>query len=479
MSFRKSIPNFLFAVLCLGLILSACSPAATQAPQMPVEPATPTPEIFNPVDPSPTQSGSTLPMTCQVTDLSVYINEEWGYCFAYPIEYTLDDSRAEEGTVSLYGPPLDENADPIRVNLEVTIQPVPEESSLSSLVSAYLTLFRNVTLPVEITREPWRLGSEPGEKIEPVPGLLSSRVIMALHDDSLFTLRFHPSDIDYAKAALDALTQTMTGSFAFLDGNMPLAAGTESVSWPEFGREISLTYDSPLSPWVETQTVAEVPLSDQILFAESRPAYAQFRFTGYQAGRPYQLPLLPVEDNIAQVMVFRTADFPGYGDDASTGFVNQQMALQNLLDTGVDPARCAQSTTGEFTLPFLPWINAQQTFCAQPQILEFHGGRGVRYISEYSQGPEPVLDQHVFYTFQGLTDDGQFYISAIFPVETGIFPVEPAPCPRCSDPNYNPFPEWQALIAEQLAQLNMQAIDEFTPSLSTLDDLVQSIQIGE
>jgi hypothetical protein len=90
-----------------------------------------------------------------------------------------------------------------------------------------------------------------------------------------------------------------------------------------------------------------------------------------------------------------------------------------------------------------------------------------------------VLDQHVFYTFQGLTDDGQFYVSAVFPVETGIFPTEPASCPKCSDPNYNPFPEWQALLAEQLAQLNAQGADEFAPSLTTLDELVQSIQIRE
>ena len=302
-------------------------------------------------------------------------------------------------------------------------------------------------------------------------------MILALHDDLLFTLRFHPSGIDYAKPDLEALTQTVTGSFAFLDEATSPASRKETINWSEFGRNLSLTYDSSLAPWVEAQTVPEVPMSGEILFAESRPMYAQFRFAGYQGGRPYQLPLLPIENHIPQVMIFRTRDFPGYGDDSAIGFVNQLQALKKLLATGVDPAICAQPITGEFALPFLPWLNYHQVFCSQSQILAFPGGKGVRYLTFYSQGPNPVLDQHVFYTFQGVTDDGDFYVSAVFPVETGIFPTEPSPCPKCGEPDYNPFPEWQALLSDQLTRLNAQDTEKFVPSLTTLDELIQSIQI--
>ena len=202
-------------------------------------------------------------MTCQVTDLNVYINEEMGYCFAYPTQYTLDESRTAECIISLLGPPLDDFADPIRVSLEIMTRPVPEGSKLASLVDAYLTLFANANMPVATTREPTKVGSENAEKVEPIPGLLSSRVILALQDDLLFTLRFHPSDIDYAKPDLDALTQTVTGSFAFLNGATPPASRKETVSWSEFGKRISLAYDSGLAPWVEAQTVPTVPMSGQ------------------------------------------------------------------------------------------------------------------------------------------------------------------------------------------------------------------------
>jgi hypothetical protein len=482
MSVKKICQRYsLIAMLWVVFFIAACVPIAApepmEEPGLITEPLTPTPEIFNPVNPSPTSSGSTLPMTCQVTDLNVYINEEWGYCFAYPAQYALDETQAAEGIVSLYGPALDDFADPVRVSLEITTRPVPEGSKLASLVDAYLTLFANTNMPVVTTREPSKVGSENAEKVEPIPGLLSSRVILALHDNLLFTLRFHPSDIDYAKPDLDALTQTVTGSFAFLEGTTPPASRKESVNWSEFGKNITLIYDSSLAPWVEAQSIPAVPMSDQVLFAESRPTYAQFRFAGYQGGRPYQLPLLPIENHIPQVMVFRTADFPG--DDSATGFVNQLQELKDLVTTGLDPAICAQPSSGEFALPFLPWLNYHQTFCSQPQILAFPGGKGVRYLTFYSQGPNPVLDQHVFYTFQGVTDDGEFYVSAAFPVETGIFPTEPSPCPKCGEPDYNPLPEWQALLSEQLTQLNAQDAEQFEPSLMILDELIQSIQIDD
>ena len=442
---------------------------------MPAVPSAPTPEIFNPLNPSPTPPDSTLPLTCQVTDLNVYVNEEWGYCFAYPATFTVDESQTEEGILRLSGPPLENNTNPAHVSLEVRTQPVPENSELSLLVDAFLVPFRDGAW--EIRRESWRLGDENAEKLEPIPGLLSSRIVIALHKNILFTLLFQPLDLRFAIMDLNLLTQTVNGSFAFLEEMIPPASKLQTVSWFEFGKNISLTYDSLLAPWVEAQTVPAVPVSDQILFAEAHPAYAQILFLGFGAGRLYELPLLPFENRVAQVMVFQTADFSGFGDDNPQGFVNQSQALKDLLGRAVEPSRCAQPIAGEPAMPFLPWVNARQSFCAQPQIIEFANGKGIRYLSHYAQDPSPVLDQHVFYTFQGLTDDGQFYVSAFFPVETGIFPVEPPACPKCGEPDYDPFAEWTATLTEQLNQLNAQTEDAYIPSLDLLDNLIRSIRI--
>lgn len=479
MMLKRPHPYSIFLSLCLVILILVvgCMPVPTQGPQAPVEPATPTPEIFNPLDPSPTLSESDLPMTCQVTDLNVYVNKEWGYCFAYPLDFDIDASRASEAIVTIHGPALEDNANPVRASLELSTQLVSQGSTLTPLVDAFLTSFGDIPQPIQ--REPAVLGNVPAEKLEPVPGLLSSRVIIALHESILFTLRFHPSDLEIAKEDLEELTQTVTGSFAFLPPIAQPVSRVQTVSWYEFDREISLSYDSLLAPWVEGWTVPAVPVSDQVMFSESQPSFAQIRFLGFQGGRAYDLPIYPVENRMAQVRVYRTADFAGYGDDAPTGFLNQLQALKDMLQRGIEPARCVAPVTGEPVMPFLPWVNSRQTFCAQPEILEFNGGRGIRYLTYYSQDPSPVLDQQVFYTFQGLTDDGQFYIAAFFPVQTGIFPTEPPACPECSDPNYNPIPAWTALLTGQVNQLNAQSADEFAPSLKLLDNVIQSIRIGQ
>jgi hypothetical protein len=258
-----------------------------------------------------------------------------------------------------------------------------------------------------------------------------------------------------------------------------LASQWETASFSEFGQNISLSYDPALTLQAETRTVPAVPPSDQIMFAEAHPAYAQIRFPAFQPGRFYDLPLLPWDDRVAQVRIFQTADFPGFGDDSAQGFVSQLQQLKALLETGLNAERCAQPLTSyEQALPFLPWINMQQAFCAQPEIIEFSGGKGIRYLSYYAQDPSPVMDYLVFYTFQGLTDDGQFYVAAFFPVQTGIFPADPPECAKCGDPNYNPLVDWQTVLTEQLNRLNNQPADDFVPSLTVLDEMITSIQIG-
>ncbi len=78
-------------LLTVFLLINACTPAAGVP-----APASATPNIMPRLDPSPTPSGSTLPLTCQVTDLQVYINEMDGYCFAYPMRFTLGDQPSDQ-----------------------------------------------------------------------------------------------------------------------------------------------------------------------------------------------------------------------------------------------------------------------------------------------------------------------------------------------------------------------------------------------
>jgi hypothetical protein len=449
------------------------APQALHAPEF-----TPTPEIFNPLQPSPTASKNDLPLTCQVTDLEVYINQEWGYCFAYPSGYDLDDAQGANGTVALYGPPLDVSLEPVQVSLVISPVLVPSGSQLSALADAYLSSAAFQNLPWDISRQITQLGGEPAEVLEPLPGRLSYRQVLALHQDRLYTLQFSPVDVNLASSDLEAMYQTVTGSFAFFP-TQSIATSIVTTSWYEFGRNIQFSYDSRLAPWVEASTIPAIPASENILFAEAHPVYAQFRCLGFQGGRLYDLPMLPFENRVAQANIFQTADFPGYGDDQALGFPSQLDALQAFLKSP-DFDRCGHLyAEDELSLPILPWLYARQAFCSQPKILEFDGGKGVRYLTFYTQDPSPVLDRQIFYTFQGLTEDGKFYIAAFLPVTTGIFPVDPPDCPRCGDPNFNPFVEWEEVTSQELSQLNGLESADFLPHLTALDEMIKTLQIGD
>src|SRR5690606_834435 len=67
-------------------------------------------------------------------------------------------------------------------------------------------------------------------------------------------------------------------------------------------------------------------------------------------------------------------------------------------------------------LPMLPRHNAVQMFALAPRYIDFANGAGVRYVTAYAQQLAEFDQYTLFYTFQGLTDDGASYVSAQFPL---------------------------------------------------------------
>lgn len=187
--------------LIIILTSSGCVPASTSP-----TPAIPTPNIMPRLDPSPTPSDSTLPLTCQITDLNVYINEADGYCFAYPLRFTMDGSTVR-------GSALDNSADPIHATLTVEISPASDKS-LREQAESFLKEF-SAADPASYTWTQVPVGGEAGWMVEPVPARLSFRIVFVQHNGNLFRLMCWPVDIPEAQTDLDELTQTTLGSFAF------------------------------------------------------------------------------------------------------------------------------------------------------------------------------------------------------------------------------------------------------------------------
>ena len=134
-------------------------------------------------------------------------------------------------------------------------------------------------------------------------------------------------------------------------------------------------------------------------------------------------------------------------------------------------------------LPAVPFFIAQQVFASNIQAISFLDGGGVRFLTEYAQYPASVNNHDLFYNFQGLTRDGNYYIIAILPItapvlaETSdggaVIPPGGVPYPDITSPN----PDIQNYYASVSDLLDSLPPDAFSPTLSKLDALIQSIQV--
>ena len=182
----------------------------------------------------------------------------------------------------------------------------------------------------------------------------------------------------------------------------------------------------------------------------SYPEHIQFSFVGYPLSGTFHDP---------RIMIYPVDAYRSIFPYANDIFDNLQTLLANQPS---NPER----------IPFLPIFNAAQLMRAQVKYFDFQNGSGVRFLTIYGQSALVVNNQELFYTYQGMTNDGKYYISAILPIS---HPSLPATSPTNLDQNF--YEEFEAHITEVTNQLNGQADDSFAPTLSALDAMMQSFLI--
>jgi len=125
-------------------------------------------------------------------------------------------------------------------------------------------------------------------------------------------------------------------------------------------------------------------------------------------------------------------------------------------------------------LPFLPIFNAGMLGMFKFDYLDFQSGSGVRYVTQFGQAFFPFNNEGMVYTFQGLTSDGRFYVSALLPVShptLGMYSNF-----ELSEDFYD---NAEQFLADQMAALDAQSPDSFSPTLSSLDAMLSSLRIDK
>jgi hypothetical protein len=234
----------------------------------------------------------------------------------------------------------------------------------------------------------------------------------------------------------------------------PTATEPSALDSTQVGQGIHLAVPPELGAAAQVELVpAADGAQDGPAFAQY-PAYRQITLDGYPLSDVFHLPRIdvyPLAETIAM-------------NSAAADMID---TLQTLL--------ADRPTEFPDPMPFLPVFNAGQMMHVKETYLDGTGVHGVRYLTQYAQAAYPINNHDLFYTFQGLTADGNSYVLAILPIS---HPDLAATGDEFPGGDYQTFIDQYDSYLQQSVDL-LQAADgeEFTPILSTLDDLISSLQV--
>lgn len=246
----------------------------------------------------------------------------------------------------------------------------------------------------------------------------------------------------------------------------PAVLSTPTLSFD--GTEVSygpMTLVVPMGIADGASGVEVTPLTDDDApWWEKTPGHTQINLEDYYILQGTSLQ--------PQVYVYRATD---YALLSPTAFESMHR-LRNII-SGVVSMSPDQ-------LPSIPFFNAAQVFASNIQEISFQNGSGIRFLTEYAQYTASVNNQDLFYQFQGLSDDGEYYIVAILPITMPMLAETSDPdavLPSGGIP-YTYFTEGEDFDAQIYYEkifemLNGTSPELFTPSITQLDALIQSIKV--
>ncbi len=239
---------------------------------------------------------------------------------------------------------------------------------------------------------------------------------------------------------------------------------------------VSFNCDPSLSAEVRAEVLPAAPLQSK----DDKPDYVApervaFTFVGPQDVRRAETFFGPPQINVARLEGFAEAHAlePSY---AAT--LNKRAGeIKSLL------SRRPKSFKGE--IPFLPYVEGAQDFQTHVRHLNFKNGKGIAFVTHYAVEPTLVTNRALTYIFEGITDDGLYYVSATFPVAAPVLPADFSeaeavkrgldPAFRLSDPAAKK--KYTRYVKQTARELETLSPDEYRPDLVRLDKLLSSLNV--
>lgn len=185
------------------------------------------------------------------------------------------------------------------------------------------------------------------------------------------------------------------------------------------------------------------------------PDFIHFKLaTTAPATRPTLLVIQPIRNTAGEIY----ASYQGQFDFDYQRFV----ALEEVLNTQPETP---DTLTLRHDLPHLKYV-------------DFSNGRGVRYIGLIPPGPGllTVTNEELYYIYEGLSDDGRYYIWLQYPISTNTLPnQDELDITEVEAINNGDVQAW---LNEQMAALNALPVSHFEPDLRRLDLMMETLFVA-
>jgi len=159
-----------------------------------------------------------------------------------------------------------------------------------------------------------------------------------------------------------------------------------------------------------------------------------------------------------------------YATADPTSFPGNLSTLQGLLIASSPPVYGA----APLPMPVLPEGGGIPGPFFQYGVISFADGVGIRFITQKSFDAVPLANDQTFYTFQGLTTGGQYWVSALLPIQHPILQASGGTPPVGM--TWDDFwTGYDTYMTTMINQLNAESPDSFDPQIPALDALVSSI----
>ena len=231
---------------------------------------------------------------------------------------------------------------------------------------------------------------------------------------------------------------------------------------------VSFDYDPQVFAEVKLEEEAEVPLQDET----DKPDYIH----------PQQIVFTLKNKNAREIkiIVFALEDYRRVWSAVEK---NDIKSLDKNLENFKKTAKDIKPYHGK-EMPYLPFIDASQSFVAKVESFPFQNGKGFFFLTQFDQDyANPVNNDDLTYIYQGISDDGKQYILAEFPV-TGSF--LPANADTESEDYKRPtnaseyktivkfYPKYLAKITKKLEDLKPSG---FEPDLDSIKKIISSLKV--